>query len=170
MPNALVTGTSSGLGLLAAEGLVERGWTVTGAMRNRSRATAETRWETLELDLTETSTIDATSAHIGERYGRLDALVSNAGSYFGGPWEEMTSEELRDVLEVNLVGTMALVRACLPWPAAGLHDGVVVVFQRLGQMAMRCGGLQRVEVRTRGREPRGARRGTGTPRRPGGAG
>ena len=123
MPNALVTGTSSGLGLLTREGLVERGWTVTGAMRNRSRATAETRWETLELDLTETSTIDATSAHIGERSGRLDALVSNAGSYFGGPWEEMTSEELRDVLEVNLVGTMALVRACLPWPLRACPTG-----------------------------------------------
>jgi NAD(P)-dependent dehydrogenase (short-subunit alcohol dehydrogenase family) len=124
MPNALVTGTSSGLGLLTAEGLVERGWTVTGAMRNRSRAAAENRWETLELDLTDTSTIDAASAHIGERHGRLDALVSNAGFYFAGPWEEMTSKELREVLEVNLVGTMGLVRGCLPWLRAA--GGVVV--------------------------------------------
>ena len=124
MPHALVTGTSTGFGLLATQRLVELGWTVTGAMRDASRAADETRWETVELDLTDQATIDATAAHIGELHGRLDALVSNAGFYFGGPWEEMTSEELRSVLEVNLVGTMALARACLPWLRAA--GGVIV--------------------------------------------
>jgi len=135
MAHALVTGTSSGLGLLAAEGLVERDWTVTGAMRNPSRAAGETRWETIELDLTDQATIDAVAAHIGERHGRLDALVSNAGTYFGGPWEEMTSEELRGHLEVNLVGTMALVRACLPWlrVAGGAIVQVTSISGRIGE-------------------------------------
>ena len=53
MPHAFVTGTSMGLGRLAAEGLVARGWTVTGAMRDPSRAAAEDPWETLPLDLSD---------------------------------------------------------------------------------------------------------------------
>jgi NAD(P)-dependent dehydrogenase (short-subunit alcohol dehydrogenase family) len=115
MPHALVTGTAAGFGKLTAERLVGLGWTVTGAMRNPSRAADESRWETIELDLTDETTIVAAAAHVGERSGRLDALISNAGHALFGPWEEMTSQELRDQLEVNLVGTMALCRACLPW-------------------------------------------------------
>jgi NAD(P)-dependent dehydrogenase (short-subunit alcohol dehydrogenase family) len=114
MSNALVTGTSSGLGKLTAERLVALGWTVTGAQRNPAAAASEQRWETIALDLTDHVSIEAAAGHVRERHGRLDALVSNAGYGFLGPWEEMTSQELRDQLEVNLVGTMALCRACLP--------------------------------------------------------
>ena len=114
MPNALITGTSSGLGKLTAERLAALGWTVTGAQRNPGAAANEQRWETIALDLTDQASIDATAAHVRESHGRLDALVSNAGYGLLGPWEEMTSQELRDQLEVNLVGTMALCRACLP--------------------------------------------------------
>ena len=115
MPHALITGTSSGFGLLTAERLTDLGWTVTGAMRNPARAKDETRWETVEIDLTQDDSIEAVAAHVGERYGRLDALVSNAGFGVLGPWEEVAAHELRHQLEVNLVGTIMLCRACLPW-------------------------------------------------------
>jgi NAD(P)-dependent dehydrogenase (short-subunit alcohol dehydrogenase family) len=111
MPNALVTGTSSGLGKLTAERFVSLGWTVTGAARN---PTGEESFETIALDLADESMIERAAAHVRDRHGRLDALVSNAGHGLLGPWEEMTSREFRDQLEVNLVGTMALCRACLP--------------------------------------------------------
>jgi NAD(P)-dependent dehydrogenase (short-subunit alcohol dehydrogenase family) len=111
MPNALITGTSSGLGRLTAERLTALGWTLTGAQRTPS---GNRPWETLALDLTDQASIDAAAASVRDRHGRLDALVSNAGYGLFGPWEEMTSQELRDQLEVNLVGTMALCRACLP--------------------------------------------------------
>ena len=114
MPNALITGTSSGLGKLTAERLVALGWAVTGAQRNPAAAANEQRWETIALDLTDEASIEASAAHVRGSNGRLDALVSNAGYGLLGPWEEMTSRELRDQLEVNLVGTMALCRACLP--------------------------------------------------------
>ena len=114
MPNALITGTSSGLGKLTAERLVALGWAVTGAQRNPTAAANEQRWETIALDLTDEASIEAAAARVRGSNGRLDALVSNAGYGLLGPWEEMTSRELRDQLEVNLVGTMALCRACLP--------------------------------------------------------
>lgn len=114
MPHALITGTNAGFGKRSAERLVGLGWTVTGAMRNAQRAAEETRWETVELDLNDEATLESTARHIGERHGRLDALISNAGFALMGPWEEMTSQELREQLEANLVGTMTLCRLCLP--------------------------------------------------------
>jgi NAD(P)-dependent dehydrogenase (short-subunit alcohol dehydrogenase family) len=133
MPHALVTGTSSGLGQLAAGELVRRGWSVTGTMRDPSRAAGES-WETLPLDLANQATIDAVGRHIADRYGSLDALVSNAGYAMIGPWEEMSSSELRRQLEVNLVGTMALVRTCLPM-LRGVHGVIVQVSSISGQMS-----------------------------------
>src|SRR6266480_4588952 len=106
MPHALITGTSSGLGKLTAERLVALGWTVTGAQRRAAAATDADRWETIAVDLTDQASIDAAHALVRDRLGRLDALISNAGYGLLGPWEEMTSHELREQLEVNLVGTM----------------------------------------------------------------
>jgi NAD(P)-dependent dehydrogenase (short-subunit alcohol dehydrogenase family) len=100
--------------MLTAARLAGLGWTVTGGMRDPARAAGETRWETVELDLTDETTIEAAVAHIAETHARLDALISNAGYGLFGPWEEMTSDELRHQLEVNLVGTMTLCRMCVP--------------------------------------------------------
>jgi NAD(P)-dependent dehydrogenase (short-subunit alcohol dehydrogenase family) len=116
---ALVTGTSSGFGLATAERLTNLGWSVVGAMRDPSRA-GTVPWEPVPLDLRDPASIIAVAA----RFGTLDALVSNAGFGLLGAWEELTSEELRDQLEVNLVGTMALCRACLP--ALREAGGVIV--------------------------------------------
>jgi NAD(P)-dependent dehydrogenase (short-subunit alcohol dehydrogenase family) len=129
MPHALVTGTSSGLGALTAERLVGLGWAVTGTAR-RPPESPGAGWEVLALDLTDEASIESVAARLAEAPGRLDALVSNAGFAMLGPWEEMTSREFRDQLEVNLVGTMALCRACLPMLRAS--GGVVVQISSIG--------------------------------------
>jgi NAD(P)-dependent dehydrogenase (short-subunit alcohol dehydrogenase family) len=94
-------------------------------MRDPARAAAEARWQTVELDFTDESSIERVADQVGRTHGKLDALISNAGYALLGPWEEMTSQELRDQLEVNLVGTMALCRACLPW----LREAMGVIVQ-----------------------------------------
>ena len=78
MPHALITGTSSGFGLLTAERLAALGWTVTGAMRDPARASEERRWESIELDLSDESSIEAVAGHVGAKHGRVDALISDA--------------------------------------------------------------------------------------------
>ena len=124
MPTALVTGTSSGLGLLTADRLARLGWTVLGTLRDPARAPADIAWEPVALDLRDQASIAALGALVDERFGALDALVSNAGYGLLAPLEEVTIEELRDQLEVNLVGTLALCLACLP--ALRLAKGVIV--------------------------------------------
>ena len=132
MPTAIVTGTSSGFGRATAERLMRLGWAVTGTLRD-PRTTGDEGWETIGLDLRDPDSIEAV-ATVCERIGALDALISNAGLVVFGPLEEIGSEELRDQLEVNLVGTMALVRVCLP--ALRAARGVVV---QVSSVAGQCG-------------------------------
>jgi len=137
MPTALVTGTSSGFGLATADRLTNLGWTVLGAMRDPSRAHAAARWEPVPLDLRDPSSIRALAARVQERFGALDALVSNAGYGLLGPWEEISPEELRDQLEVNLIGTMTLCVACLP--ALRTAGGVLVQVSSVSGQAADAG-------------------------------
>jgi len=113
MSSVLITGTSSGLGRGVAQRLHDLGWDVLGTVLDRAD---EDRlpWSTLVCDVTDDDAVAALGLVVRERFGRLDALVNNAGIAMGGPWEEITPDELRVSLGVNLVGAMAVTRACLP--------------------------------------------------------
>ncbi len=122
MPTALVTGTSSGLGAGVAARLVELGWEVIGTVRDEP--TTSPAWEVVVADMTDDDAVAGLGTLVAQRWGRLDALVNNAGIAMGGAIEELTPAELRYQLDVNLVGPLMLTRACLPsLRAAG---GVVV--------------------------------------------
>ena len=126
MRTALITGTSSGLGHEVAAILVADGWQVIGTVRTEADRgqLGAVPWEVVVADMTDDAAVEALGALIEERGGRLDALVNNAGIGVSGPFEELTSAELRHSLDVNLVGPMLLVRCCLP--ALRAAGGVVV--------------------------------------------
>lgn len=130
MPNALVTGTSSGFGLATVERLAHLGWSVIAAQRDPSTARNEAPYDTLAIDLRDGASIARMGTVVDALDGGLDALVSNAGFGIVGPLEEVSDAEFRDQLEVNLVGTMALCRACLP--ALRRAGGVIVQISSVG--------------------------------------
>jgi len=121
---ALVTGASSGFGLLIALELARRGYRVAAAMRDLSRsdellraaeqAGIRRRIETVQLDVTDTASIEAAAADTLARYGRLDVLVNNAGMAVGGFVEEVPMEAWRAQFETNFFGLVAVTRAFLP--------------------------------------------------------
>lgn len=123
-PVALITGTSSGFGLLTALTLARRGYQVVATMRDLERrheleekAVSEgvaDRIRCLRLDVTEHSAIGPAMDEIVRRYGRLDLLVNNAGLAVGGFVEEVPMEEWRRQMETNLFGVIAVTRAVLP--------------------------------------------------------
>ncbi|MEV5387257.1 SDR family oxidoreductase [Streptomyces sp. NPDC052721] len=123
----LVTGTSSGLGRRTAEVLAERGHTVVATMRapqGKDRAAAETLIKTgdgspgrilvVEMDVRDDESVDAGVAAAIERAGGLDAVVNNAAYAITGIGESVTSSQLLDVLDTNLVGPQRVTRAVLP--------------------------------------------------------
>lgn len=118
---ALVTGTSSGLGRGVAERLVALGWDVLGTVRGDG---AGLPFDTVRCDVTDDDAVARLGQQVLERWGRLDALVNNAGVALTGPVEELAPPELRRHLDVNLVAPLALARACLP--ALRAAGGVIV--------------------------------------------
>ncbi len=121
-PVALVTGSSSGFGLLASISLARAGHRVFSSMRNLSRATklseaaaqAHVELETVLLDVTEEASIRAAVTEVHERAGRIDVLVNNAGFAMGGWFEDLALSELREQFETNFFGLAAVTKAVLP--------------------------------------------------------
>jgi NAD(P)-dependent dehydrogenase (short-subunit alcohol dehydrogenase family) len=103
---ALVTGASTGIGRATALELARRGWAVLAGMR--SPAELGPGITPLRLDLTSPEDVAAL------RGRPLDALVNNAGIAVTGPLEYLPLDELREQLEVNTVGQLAVTQACLP--------------------------------------------------------
>jgi NAD(P)-dependent dehydrogenase (short-subunit alcohol dehydrogenase family) len=147
----LITGSSSGIGRATAERFASRGWRVFASMRNpgseggvalRARA-AEAGWRltTPALDVTsDESAASATSEVLHETGGRLDVLVNNAGYYAFGPLEETAPDELRALLETNVVGVLRVTRAVLPAMRARRAGTVVTLGSVSGRVATPIGG------------------------------
>ena len=122
-PVVLITGCSSGIGLVAAERFARAGYQVFASMRRpeagvalRERAAAE-HWalDTPALDVTSDTSVElGVRGVLAATGGRIDVLVNNAGYYAFGPLEETSPAELRAQLETNVVGVLRVTRAVLP--------------------------------------------------------
>lgn len=84
-----------------------------GTVRNPA-ASGALPFETVVLDVTDEVAVAALGREVITRWGRLDALVNNAGHALNGPVEELGADELRRQLDVNVVGTASVTRALLP--------------------------------------------------------
>ncbi|MBC8514950.1 SDR family oxidoreductase [bacterium] len=114
MPKVLVTGASSGLGRAIAVALAQKGWEVFAGVRGKEDGppfSGKGVIRPLVLDITDPKALSALPSQIGER---LDALVNNAGIVRPGPLEILPLSALREQLEVNVVGQVAVTQAVLP--------------------------------------------------------
>jgi NAD(P)-dependent dehydrogenase (short-subunit alcohol dehydrogenase family) len=66
------------------------------------------------LDVTDPHSAEDAAAAAVERFGRIDVLLNNAGSFLAGFFEELTTEQVRSQIETNLFGPMTVTRAVLP--------------------------------------------------------
>lgn len=118
----LITGCSSGFGLLTSIRLAQRGYEVVATMRNLAkRGVLDEAIErhklsltVLQLDVTDIKSIEACLKDISEKYGHLDVLVNNAGYGIGGFFEDLSDKEYRDQLETNFFGVLNMIRLSLP--------------------------------------------------------
>ena len=131
-PVALVTGAARGIGLAAAKRFLAEGFRVAlldidGAALEASVAALAQPERTLALtcDLADPAAIARAFAALVDRFGRLDALVNNAGTAVFKPLLETTLEEWQRVMAVNLTGPFLTVQAAAPIMADGGGGAIV---------------------------------------------
>ena len=123
----LITGASSGFGLMTARALAKAGHIVYASMRetlgrNAGKAaelTAESARDSidlrpLELDVASQDSADAAIASILAEEGRLDVVIHNAGHMAFGPAESFTAEQYAQLYDINVLGAQRVNRAALP--------------------------------------------------------
>ena len=119
---AIVTGASSGIGEATAEALAKEGASVVLAARRVDElealadriATEGGEALAVETDVTAEDDIDDLVETTMDEYGRIDVLVNNAGVMLLEPLERADRSNLRQMVEVNLMGLMNLTHAVVP--------------------------------------------------------
>ena len=123
----IVTGASSGFGLMAAQSLSRAGHTVYAAMRetlgrNAAQVEAVKRFATdntvdlraIEMDVVSQNSVNAAIEQVMSTHGRIDVIVHNAGHMTFGPSEAFTPEQFAELYDVNVLSTQRVNRAVLP--------------------------------------------------------
>ncbi|WP_066190556.1 SDR family oxidoreductase [Gracilibacillus timonensis] len=121
---AMVTGASSGFGLLTVVELAKSGYLVIATMRDTRKQEplltlaeeqqVRERIQVWSLDVTKRTQIIEIAEKLTETYQRLDVLVNNAGVSIGGFNEEIREEDWRLSMETNFFGVVFLTQAILP--------------------------------------------------------
>ena len=142
---AIVTGAARGLGRAAAARLHERGASVVVNVRDSSRATEVAdalgdRALAVPGDITARGFPDELVRRTLERFGRVDILVNNAAMARSTRFHELTAEEFRETLEINLVAPFLLTKAALPAMKAQNYGRVVNISSSAGRMVSTLGG------------------------------
>lgn len=130
-PVALVTGTSSGIGMHTAVGLARRGWTVVATVRDTSSpgtllehaAAAGVRVRLAALDVTDAEQARTCVHAVVTEHGGLDVLVNNAGRGNVGTLEQLDDAALQQQLDVNYLAVARLTRLAMPALRAGTAAG-----------------------------------------------
>ena len=115
-----ITGASKGLGLALVKKLLNEGYRVAATSRNLKQLITAVDVESknflpLEVDLTNDESVKESIDKTWSIFKSVDVIVNNAGYGIGGSIEELTDKEVRDSFDVNVFGTMNVVRNVMPY-------------------------------------------------------
>ncbi|MFJ5226237.1 oxidoreductase [Streptomyces sp. NPDC088400] len=137
----LITGVSSGLGRAFAQQALAAGHLVAGTVRDLGQipefeALAPGRATGLLLDVTDDTAISRVVEDVETRVGPVDVLISNAGYGVEGTVEESSMDDLRRQFDVNVYGTVAAIKAVLPYMRRRRSGHIVTVSSMAGLTAL----------------------------------
>lgn len=139
--NIILTGSSSGFGLLTAKTLALAGHHVFATMRNingtNKQATDDvyawanannTKITVVELDVTSDDSVTAAINHIaGITGGRIDALINNAGSAFIGWNETLSAAQTNQLFQINVIGVDRMIKAVVPYMRTNKSGTIITI-------------------------------------------
>jgi len=137
----LITGVSSGLGRSFATAALEAGHRVAGTVRDAGQmaafeALAPGRATPMLLDVTDDKAVLDVVDMVERQIGPIDVLISNAGYGLEGTVEESSMDDLRRQFDVNVFGTVAVVKAVLPSMRRRRSGHIVTVSSMAGLTAL----------------------------------
>jgi len=145
MAIALVTGTSSGIGLATAVTLARGGHKVIATMRNLDGAAELQKVVSEEklpvtmaaLNVDDDASVDGAMSKVLSEHGRVDVLVNNAGvGGGGGSVEESSLARFREVMETNFFGGLRCIKAVIPGMRERRHGCIINITSIAGRMAL----------------------------------
>jgi NAD(P)-dependent dehydrogenase (short-subunit alcohol dehydrogenase family) len=136
----LITGVSSGFGRELTTQLLERGDRVVGTVRDTTKvADLNSKYPddfvAEVLEMTDGAAVRELVDRTVERLGRIDVVVSNAGYGLFGAAEELSDEQVHDIIATNLTGSITLIRAALPHLRAQGGGRIIQISTYGGQVA-----------------------------------
>ncbi|WP_437972410.1 SDR family NAD(P)-dependent oxidoreductase [Sorangium sp. So ce260] len=140
----LITGSSSGLGRATAKHFHAKGWNVVATMRNPEREEELIRLDRVlvtRLDVQDLASIQAAVDAGISKFGRIDALMNNAGYGAYGPLEVTSLDKIRRQLDVNVLGVLATTKALLPHFRANRSGVIVNISSGGGRVTLPLGTL-----------------------------
>ena len=133
----LITGSSSGIGLHTDKLFQAKNWKVAATMRHPESADELKQIvdiECIRLDVTDPGSIRAAIAAAIEKFGRIDAVVNNAGYSLTGAFEAATPEQIEKQFQTNVFGLMNVCREILPYFRSEKRGTIVNIASVGGRM------------------------------------
>jgi NAD(P)-dependent dehydrogenase (short-subunit alcohol dehydrogenase family) len=134
-----ITGTSRGMGVDFARAALAAGHHVIATARRLNEIAkavgAHEKLLALQLDITDPAQAESAATAAVERFGRIDVLINNAASFQAGFFEEVSPEQFRAQIEVNLFGALNVTRAVLPVMRRQRSGQIVTISSTAGIVA-----------------------------------
>jgi NAD(P)-dependent dehydrogenase (short-subunit alcohol dehydrogenase family) len=115
-----ITGASKGLGLALTKKLLSEGFKVAATSRNKQEletavGAKDSTFLPLTVNLTDENSVQQSIRETVEHFGRIDVVVNNAGYGLAGALEELTDSEVRGNFDINVFGSLNVIRQSLPY-------------------------------------------------------
>jgi len=131
-----ITGAARGMGIDIARAALDAGHHVVATARDAARVTqalgAHDRLLALSLDITDQGAAAAAVDATLDRFGRIDVLINNAGTFQAGYFEEISPQQFRQQMETNFFGPLNVTRAILPTMRVQRRGQVVSISSTAG--------------------------------------
>ena len=134
----LITGASSGIGKETAKLFQSKNWKVAATMRSPESVEELQRIadiETFRLDVTDNDSIKAAISGTLEKFGRIDAVVNNAGYGLLGPFEAASREQVERQFQTNVFGVFNVCREIIPYFREQKRGTIVNITSMGGRVA-----------------------------------
>ncbi len=123
----LITGASSGIGLVTAVQLAEQGYIVFASSRRGNSSVNLPNLHFVQADVNDKDQMKNVIELIVKQYKKIDVVICNAGNGIAGAIEDCSSDEIRFQMETNFYGVVNTIQQCLPYLREQKNGKILVI-------------------------------------------